>query len=442
MLMAALAAMGGVTSTYVNMIGDFFQSFLGFAGTTQWAAGLHVLWIMLSAAILRKTGAASMTGVLKGFVELFSGNTHGLLVVIIDIAAGVIVDLVLLTSGKKQPGFIFYLAAGLASASNVIIFQFFAAVPEDILTFIVIAASSTFAFISGVVFGGFLSKGLVANLQKIGMIETFLYTEPDKKKILPAVIIIAALIVAGISAMVFVNNQSNSSGVMICGAVANPYSFPDDWSGISKIRIEATNNEGAREYEGFSMAEIIDYAEPLAQSGNIQITASDGYQFFVTLHEVFSNKNLILFEQNNGKTLAYNVAGAESQKAWVRGVNELKVIPPSSLKVWHAADESFTFLPEEWQSSMDSTFITLKDSREKLQGVPLIEIWRAASPTMETESISVQSGNQAVIYSVDELAGNRDIRIFIHLTDSGMEFILGKMDGEILLGNINRIEIQ
>ena len=42
LMMAALAALGGVVGTYVNAIGDAFQSVFGFAGTTQWAAGLHV----------------------------------------------------------------------------------------------------------------------------------------------------------------------------------------------------------------------------------------------------------------------------------------------------------------------------------------------------------------------------------------------------------------
>ena len=51
MMMAALAAIGGVTSTYVNALGDVAQSFLGFAGTTQWAAGLHVLWLVLAAGL-------------------------------------------------------------------------------------------------------------------------------------------------------------------------------------------------------------------------------------------------------------------------------------------------------------------------------------------------------------------------------------------------------
>ena len=90
MLMAALAAVGGITSTYINMIGDFFQSFLGFAGTTQWAAGLHIIWLMLTASMIRKPGAATTAGVIKGVVEFLTGNTHGLIVLIVNITAGLI----------------------------------------------------------------------------------------------------------------------------------------------------------------------------------------------------------------------------------------------------------------------------------------------------------------------------------------------------------------
>jgi len=41
---------------------------LGFAGTTQWAAGLHVIWLMLASALVGKPGAATLTGVIKGFL--------------------------------------------------------------------------------------------------------------------------------------------------------------------------------------------------------------------------------------------------------------------------------------------------------------------------------------------------------------------------------------
>lgn len=43
MMLAAFAAVGGIASTYINMIGDFFQSLFGFAGATQWVAGLLIM---------------------------------------------------------------------------------------------------------------------------------------------------------------------------------------------------------------------------------------------------------------------------------------------------------------------------------------------------------------------------------------------------------------
>ncbi|MFC1879543.1 hypothetical protein ACFLZW_06475 [Chloroflexota bacterium] len=53
-LIAAPAALGGVSSTYINTLGDLVQSVTGFAGATQWAAGFHVLWLVLSAELVRK----------------------------------------------------------------------------------------------------------------------------------------------------------------------------------------------------------------------------------------------------------------------------------------------------------------------------------------------------------------------------------------------------
>ncbi len=90
-----------MTGTYVNAIGDLMQSILGFAGTTQWAAGLHVVWLTLAMGLTGRVGAGTVTGLLKGLVELLTGNTHGLLVVLIDLIAGLLVDAVFLFSAER-----------------------------------------------------------------------------------------------------------------------------------------------------------------------------------------------------------------------------------------------------------------------------------------------------------------------------------------------------
>ena len=171
LMMAALAALGGVVSTYVNAIGDFFQSILGFAGTTQWAAGLHVLWLTLAVGLTGKQGAGTITGILKGAVELLSGNTHGLLVVLVDIVAGLLVDLGFLPFRNKDSLPAYALAGGLASASNVFVFQLFASLPADVLAYGAMLLIGGVAFISGVLFAGLLGQVLLNTLRRAGVVK-------------------------------------------------------------------------------------------------------------------------------------------------------------------------------------------------------------------------------------------------------------------------------
>ncbi|MGD8905233.1 MAG: ECF transporter S component, partial [Anaerolineae bacterium] len=171
LMMAALAALGGVVSTYVNAVGDVFQSIFGFAGTTQWAAGLHVLWLTLAVGLTRKQGAGTITGLLKGGVELLTGNTHGLLVVLVDVVAGLLVDLGFLPFRKKDSLAAYCLAGGLASASNVFVFQLFASVPSDTLAYWALLLVAGVAALSGVLFAGLLSHGLLNALRRAGVVK-------------------------------------------------------------------------------------------------------------------------------------------------------------------------------------------------------------------------------------------------------------------------------
>ena len=131
LMMAALAALGGVTGTYISAAGRVVQSFVGIPGAMQWAAGLHVLWLTLAVGLTGKPGAGTVTGIVKGVVELLTGNPHGLLVLLIDVIAGILVDVGFLPFRDKDrmPGYL--LAGGLASFSNVIVFQLFAVLPAD-----------------------------------------------------------------------------------------------------------------------------------------------------------------------------------------------------------------------------------------------------------------------------------------------------------------------
>jgi ABC-type thiamin/hydroxymethylpyrimidine transport system permease subunit len=442
MMMAALAAMGGIASTYINMIGDFFQSLLGFAGTTQWAAGLHIIWIMLAAALINKGGAATATGIIKGFVELLSGNTHGLLVLIIDIVAGLIIDMVLIPQKDKKPGLLFLLAAGLGSASNIFIFQYFASIPKDILTFFAILISSSVSFVSGVVFGGILVKGLLASLEKIGFYKFPNKEKTPQKKLWPVVIMVSALLLAAGSGWFYIRQQARAQTLSIIGDVAIPFEFPIKGSQISEVEIQAELNGVSRKYTGYRLSDIVDYAQPMDKEGVLLVTASDGYSFFISMDEVYSNANLIISQQKAGNNSVFNIVGAKSSKAWIRGVSEVKITAIIGVEISGSVTNPFIFHPEEWVSDMDSTLFKINGEQKKLQGVPLPKIWEKSQPDEDASKMVFSSKSTSFELEKAKLLGNDSIRIFVNLTPEGTHFLIGKMTGEIIFADIAAVEIK
>ncbi len=442
MMMAALSALGGITSTYVNMIGDFFQSLLGFAGTTQWAAGLHVIWLMLASALVGKPGAATITGVIKGFVELFTGNTHGILVVIVDIVAGLVIDFVLLLARKKRPNLLFYLAAGLAAASNVVVFQVFASLPSDMLALIAIISTSAMAFLSGVIFGGVMTRSLVQALERIGVVrlkETLI----DKKWcVIAGVLIIAAVLITMVGGYAIYSNQTKVSAISISGDVRLAYEYPADFAEIEVKDIGIETNNATRQYSGVSLKEIVDHAQPVGNDGLVLIEATDGYSFFVSMEEVNTNKNLLLTAQASDGKSVFNIVGAQSSKAWVRGVSRIVVMPAETLEVSGNVNAPFMFAPQDWQDKMDSIYFNIDDENEKLQGVPLSELVSKAQPIEAQCSISLRGRDSSERLDCLDVNEDNNIRLFTYPKESGFEFILGRMDGAIILRNLSNIEIK
>ena len=97
LVVAVLSGIGGVMSTYVGYLGNLLNRIFGVPfGAGQFAAGLHVFWIIVAAGLVRRPGAATAAGLLKGVVELLTGSTHGVVIVLVSLIQGLLVDVVLL----------------------------------------------------------------------------------------------------------------------------------------------------------------------------------------------------------------------------------------------------------------------------------------------------------------------------------------------------------
>lgn len=441
LMMAALAALGGVVSTYVNAIGDFFQSILGFAGTTQWAAGLHVVWLTLAVGLTRKQGAGTITGLLKGAVELLTGNTHGLLVVLVDIVAGLLVDLGFLPFHRKDSLLAYCLAGGLASASNVFVFQLFAAVPADTLAFQAMLLVGGVALLSGVLFAGVVGWGLLNGLRRAGVVKDQAAAPSMGRRIYPIFLLVVALLTVALA--LFLRQALRGPNTLhVGGAVEAPYDYPAQHGDIPEVSGEGELNEATRRFTGVPLEEIITRAEPQEGAEMVLIEASDGYTFFVTMDEVRENEDLLLASQGEGEEVSYSVAGAENSKAWVRGVTRLIVVGGTTLEMTGALEQPIDYDPDAWQFGMDSTQLDLGQGSKKYQGAPLGSVLNQMGPQQDASTVVLHTDGEPVRLPLDEVMDDKDVRLFTAFHGADVRFAVARMSGEVIAYPVTRIEVE
>jgi energy-coupling factor transport system substrate-specific component len=170
LVMAALAALGGVSSSALSWIRMAVGTLIPLPGAMQWAAGLHTLWLVLAIGLIRKPGTATVCGLLKGAVELLTGNPLGLIVVLYSGLGGVCADIVWLALARRHHPLVYCLAGGVASASNVIVLKFVASLHADGLVVTVLAALALVAFASGALLAGLLGWWLLQALYRAGVV--------------------------------------------------------------------------------------------------------------------------------------------------------------------------------------------------------------------------------------------------------------------------------
>jgi energy-coupling factor transport system permease protein len=440
LIMAVLAALGGVTSTYINAVGNAVHAALGFPGATQWAAGLHTLWIVLAMGILRKTGAGTLMGIIKGSVELMSGNTHGVIILLINLVAGLLVDFGFLLFREKRSSAPYLVAGGLAAGSNVIIFQLFATLPANILAMGAILLLSIVAAISGIIFSGFAPFFLVNALIKADVVKIPEKTNPKRKIgwfILSGVFVLAILLTVYLR-----TTLRGSPTIKIYGAVENPYEFPSQNFTPDRVTRQMPYRGIQTQYTGYPLLDLVEFAQPLPGADTLLIEASDGYAFLISFNELNTNPNILAVQQGQGQNASFDIVGPLSSKAWVRNVIEMSISISQGLVIQSSTGETFIFYPDEWLSEMDSTQIALPDGSQKLQGVPL---WKVIDSFILHEGqivVHVKSDQDVRSYSWDEINIDDNMRIFTVIKDEGFKYALGTMSGDVYLYPITGIEVE
>lgn len=339
---ALLASLGGALSTFVGYIGNLINLTLGVPfGAGQFMAGLHVFWLVLIRAIVPKHGVGTAGGLLKGIVELFTGSTHGVIIALISLIQGFLIDVGAAAAGNnKNPAestrITWWLGAGIASAANVLVFQFFYFSGVPIVYIIII---TSLAFCSGIIFAGYFAWETLEFLNDTGTIVGFQSTKPTiqtktprilASRNLPAIIFVSFLLVGSLyytSNIAHVFADPNTCRVT--GLVDNPYSFTIDDFSDEMVTIEAElvgayTHLPSANYTGPLLSTILQRSNLLFEASALQVTARDGYSvIFDNLESVMSDTHLLLSMASDGFWL---IAAEYDGSMWVRQVIVLQVI--------------------------------------------------------------------------------------------------------------------
>lgn len=151
-IIALFSALGGFTS---STVANIVRVAMGFPGGGQLGAGIHIFWFVLIYYLVnKKPGAILLAGVLKGFVEFFTGNSLGLVAILLAFGGALVFEVVLyiyimVVRNDRYLNIGIIISSGLASASNILI-QLEIFINKDIPLILCLS------FISGVILGGLL----------------------------------------------------------------------------------------------------------------------------------------------------------------------------------------------------------------------------------------------------------------------------------------------
>jgi ABC-type thiamin/hydroxymethylpyrimidine transport system permease subunit len=340
LIIAVLSGIGGVMSTYVGYLGNLLNRIFGVPfGAGQFVSGLHVFWIILVAGLVRRPGAGLAAGLLKGVVELLTGSTHGVAIVLVSLVQGALVDIIIFLV-RRHTIYVYALAGGIAAASNVFVFQalYFSGVPFSYLLFI-----SSLAFISGILFAGCFGKGVLDIIMEARPFRMgSLPSEPPKVSPAQAIqrrkatrlnfmitgILVLALSVGAVYyyAVIF-DPPWRGPQFSVEGQVENPATFQlaqfsrYETSISAELRGQVTFIP-EQEYTGIPLKTILEECRPLRGASLLSVIASDGYQVDFPLQDVLTDDDLILIRE--GDTLRL-IAGKYEGGYWVKQVTRFLI---------------------------------------------------------------------------------------------------------------------
>ncbi len=327
-IISLFCSLGGIFSTFTGYFANLLNSIIGIPfGGGQILAGLHIFWLVLIFLLLdRKIGVVLLAGILKGFIEFFTGNAHGLLVILLSTTQGLILELFFIIFLGSKRNSIIIIAAGTAGISNIVLQQilfFNSQVP--ILFLVVIGILS---FFSGLIFGGILPLSTYHIFIQSSLLQwrkpSIMSAQAKRNLKIFRISFIALLIISQVVVISYLMFQNRYS-IEVTGDVFNPYTYYQN--DFLHITIEAeligdVTYIPPMNYTGVSLYVIVGWAQPQQDTYNIVLKASDNYEVTFSSEEVAYNTNIIIISSFNSFSI---VAEGFHGNRWIKNIVSINI---------------------------------------------------------------------------------------------------------------------
>lgn len=166
LIIAVLAAIGGVAKIFIAQ-GFVLVAAFGPYGSALWSS-LFFIWPIIAAFIVRKPGAATISMVLGGVIELLAGSPIGVIVLYSNLVEGLAADIAFLFWRYRAFGFLQHIVAGLLQPIGglFITYYFFGFDSLGATPFIVYILVS----LLGGALGGLIAYGIDKALEAAGVL--------------------------------------------------------------------------------------------------------------------------------------------------------------------------------------------------------------------------------------------------------------------------------
>jgi energy-coupling factor transport system substrate-specific component len=324
---AILASLGGVLSTYVGYIANTINHLVGVPyGAGQVVAGLHILWMVLILAITGKKGSGALGGFLKGFVEFISGSRLGIYVVLFSLLEGIFVEIGFWPF-KKYRSLSYMISGGLGSFAYVVGQQLMNQVYDNVFLF---GAVSILSFVSGAVFAGYFSKGIMDNLEDAGIVRREKGPGKTSGFSLPkalALLLIVAIAFSAIYYFALVQLKGDPLQFSVTGDVAGAkdYYLPSLSSQFVTINAKLDGDVThlpAQDYTGLPVSYVLSDARMGQNATKADFVGSDGYYQTFNVSEIKDGDDLIIVQEDDTLRL---VARGYPGQLWVRQLKQIKI---------------------------------------------------------------------------------------------------------------------